>query len=242
MVTDVEKKEWFRNRVLVSTVGSAVLLVALLLIIGFWTAGFTLYQNIIVVFAFLAGIAGVLGAAWALWGVPSPGSPYSSGSGKNSTVPWVFQQSVTRGTIAMIIVCVFLGLLVLPLLFLLAAKITEAETTDLLKTIAAVVGGSVGIIIGFYFSESKQTTQGIDGSTYTVTFNQTGLKSGTPWSVTLHGNQQSSTGTSIVFSEPNGTHTYIIGNVPQYAPDQSSGSVPVQGEAVSVPVNFKETP
>ncbi|EQD73800.1 thermopsin precursor, partial [mine drainage metagenome] len=48
---------------------------------------------------------------------------------------------------------------------------------------------------------------------YAVTFTETGLRSGTSWFVTLAGTSRSSTTNSISFTEPNGTHTYSIGDV-----------------------------
>ncbi|MGP8145452.1 MAG: protease pro-enzyme activation domain-containing protein [Thermoplasmata archaeon] len=74
--------------------------------------------------------------------------------------------------------------------------------------------------------------------TYLVTFTETGLSGGTHWSVTLNGNLQSSTGTSIAFAEPNGTFGFTVGGISGYAPSPSSGSVTVNGAAASVPVTF----
>ncbi|EQD43571.1 hypothetical protein B1B_13753, partial [mine drainage metagenome] len=48
---------------------------------------------------------------------------------------------------------------------------------------------------------------------YTVSFSETGLPGGTPWSVTLNGSTQSSTTNVIAFSESNGTYGYTIVDV-----------------------------
>jgi len=48
---------------------------------------------------------------------------------------------------------------------------------------------------------------------YSVTFTESGLPSGTSWSVTLNGNTESSTTNTISFSEPNGTYSYVVASV-----------------------------
>ncbi len=79
--------------------------------------------------------------------------------------------------------------------------------------------------------------------TYDVTFSESGLASGTSWSVTFNGTPQSSTTTSIVFVSPNGTYSYTIGTVTGYTiTSPSSGSVPVDGAAQTVDVTFEVTP
>lgn len=57
----------------------------------------------------------------------------------------------------MITVCAFLILLVIPLALYASGRASEADAADLIKTIAAVVGGPAGIVVGFYFSQSKTT-------------------------------------------------------------------------------------
>jgi hypothetical protein len=77
--------------------------------------------------------------------------------------------------------------------------------------------------------------------TYTVTFTESGLPSGTQWSVTLNGTTKSSTTNTITFSEPNGTYSFTIAtgnNI--YAPNPSSGSFTVNGASVSESITFSE--
>ena len=45
----------------------------------------------------------------------------------------------------------YFSLLVVPLLFLLIGKLNVNETIDLIKTIAAILSGIVGMVWGFYF-------------------------------------------------------------------------------------------
>jgi len=97
----------------------------------------------------------------------------------------------------------------------------------------AAVPGSVAVS-GSPVSESVAFTQ----YTYTVTFTETGLATGTSWSVTLNGVQGTSTSASIALQAPNGTSEYTLGAVPGYVPSSSSGSVKVAGAAASVTVSF----
>ncbi|MGC8701331.1 MAG: DUF7619 domain-containing protein, partial [Thermoplasmata archaeon] len=46
--------------------------------------------------------------------------------------------------------------------------------------------------------------------TYSIIFTESGLPSGTTWSVTLNGVIHNSTTNMIIFSEPNGSYYYII--------------------------------
>ncbi len=75
--------------------------------------------------------------------------------------------------------------------------------------------------------------------TYAVTFTETGLTSGTSWSVTLNGVTKASTTSTITFTEPNGTYGYTVGTVPGYTATPSSGSVTVNGTTAAVSVKFK---
>ena len=78
---------------------------------------------------------------------------------------------------------------------------------------------------------------------YWVVFNESGLPSGTIWSVTLNGTTRSSTG-NISFTVPNGTYSYSIGSVSRYSIvsvlgyNESSGYLTVDGYNLSHPVTF----
>ena len=75
--------------------------------------------------------------------------------------------------------------------------------------------------------------------TYTVTFTETGLPSGTSWSVTVNGTTQSTVGSTITFSEPNGTYSFTVSS-PGYRPGPGSGSLTVNGAAMSQAVTFTQ--
>jgi hypothetical protein len=75
-------------------------------------------------------------------------------------------------------------------------------------------------------------------TTYSVTFTESGLPSGTNWSVTFKGFQKSSTATSIGFLAPNGSYTFTVGAVSGYNATPASGGLPVSGSAVTKGITF----
>ncbi|MGC8565262.1 MAG: YncE family protein [Thermoplasmata archaeon] len=73
---------------------------------------------------------------------------------------------------------------------------------------------------------------------YNVVFKESGLKTGTSWSVTLNGTTETSTTGTITFNEPNGTYVYSIGSVSGYSISPSSGSITVNGTSVLQSIKF----
>ena len=82
---------------------------------------------------------------------------------------------------------------------------------------------------------------GSNVQTYTVTFTETGLPSGTSWSVTLNGTSESSTSGTITFSLPNGTYSYTVSSVSGYSVSPSSGSITVSGKNFNQAITFTPT-
>lgn len=76
--------------------------------------------------------------------------------------------------------------------------------------------------------------------TYQVSFRETGLPTGTSWSVTLGGTTHTSATSTIVFTEDNGTYGYAIGPEPGYTTASYVGSIEVQGAAVAQTVAWTE--
>ncbi len=74
--------------------------------------------------------------------------------------------------------------------------------------------------------------------TYAVSFSESGLASGTSWSVTFNGQTSSSTSTAISFSAQNGSYSYTVGSVSGYTASPSSGTVTVSGAPVSTSITF----
>lgn len=91
-----------------------------------------------------------------------------------------------------------------------------------------VKGASVSITLSF--------TQVV----YTVTLTETGLPSGTSWSVTFaNGTVLNSTSTTISFTEPNGTYSVAVNTTnSNYKANSTSVSFTVSGSALSVSVGF----
>ncbi len=73
---------------------------------------------------------------------------------------------------------------------------------------------------------------------YGVTFTETGLPSGTKWSVTLNGSSLSSTSSSISFKEANGSYTYSVSSISGYTITNSTGTVTVNGNNITVRITF----
>ncbi len=73
---------------------------------------------------------------------------------------------------------------------------------------------------------------------YEVTFTESGLTSGTCWSVTLAGQTIESCGTSLSFSEVNGTYSFTVLAPNGFAASPEFGSIPVKGGAVGQPEKF----
>ena len=82
--------------------------------------------------------------------------------------------------------------------------------------------------------------------TYSVTFHESGLPTGTEWTVAVNGSSQSASTEQLSFDERNGTYSYSVGAVSGYVASPYSGSITVSGtnESVSVvftPVRFDVT-
>ena len=77
---------------------------------------------------------------------------------------------------------------------------------------------------------------------YTVTFAESGLPSGTDWSVTLGSSQRSASTSSIIFVEANGTYGYRIGPVTGRYTNRTAGSVVVDGFDVTQGLQWNPPP
>lgn len=80
------------------------------------------------------------------------------------------------------------------------------------------------------------------GFLYNVTFSESGLPTGTNWSVTVGSQVRTSLSTTVVFSEVNGSYSFVIGSIgPWYAQPYSNGSFMVSGAPLAVAVPFAFT-
>lgn len=85
-------------------------------------------------------------------------------------------------------------------------------------------------------------TVGTNIVTITVTFVETGLPSGTGWSVTLNGMRQNSSTDGIGFEEPKGEYTFLVGTVAGYAATPTAGNLMVNDTPVDIGVQFTPIP
>jgi YVTN family beta-propeller protein len=76
------------------------------------------------------------------------------------------------------------------------------------------------------------------GATYSVTFTEKGLPSGTTWNVILGSSLRTSKTTTITFSEPNSSYPYVVASTAGYGPNPSNGTLTVSGAPVSVLVTY----
>ncbi len=75
-------------------------------------------------------------------------------------------------------------------------------------------------------------------SIYAVTFSETGLKTGTAWSVTIDGYSQTSTASTITFWEPSGTYAYTVSPVAGHTVTPASGAFTVVSSSQVVHIHF----
>jgi len=78
--------------------------------------------------------------------------------------------------------------------------------------------------------------------TYDITFTESGLPSGTPWSVTVNGVVFAGVSVSLLIPEPNGSFSFQVGSVPNYTATPGSGSGSISAAPASYAVTFASTP
>ncbi len=78
-------------------------------------------------------------------------------------------------------------------------------------------------------------------TTYALTFAETGLPNGTAWSVTVGGSLLSTTGTTIVFTEANGSLPFSVSAPSGYSASPKSGNATIAGSAVTEAISFAST-
>ena len=132
---------------------------------------------------------------------------------------------------------------------------TNSSTTGLITftsingsysyNISSIAGYTISPLSGSVNVEGKNVTVNITFTQvkvtvrkYTITFSESGLPSGTSWSVTLNGTKESSTTDTISFSEPNGSYSYSVSNVTGYSVSPSLGSITVKSGSVSKPITY----
>lgn len=75
-------------------------------------------------------------------------------------------------------------------------------------------------------------------SLYPVQFTESGLPSGSSWSVTVNGTARTSPTDAVALTEPNGTYPFRVAGPSGYTASPASGAVTVAGQAVNESVVF----
>jgi YVTN family beta-propeller protein len=128
---------------------------------------------------------------------------------------------------------------------------SSTSTTILFSEPSGTYGYTVGAVAGYTPNPSSGSVP-VSGAAaslpitftanssggYAVTFTETGLATGTNWTVTLNSVPKSSTTTTVVFTEPDGTYPYTVTSMSADTPTPSSGSVPVSGAPVGLTITF----
>lgn len=76
---------------------------------------------------------------------------------------------------------------------------------------------------------------------YNITFTESGLPSGTTWSVTFNGMTELTTSNSIAFTVPNGTYQFSIGYVSGFFASPNSGTMIINGASTSETIVFSSS-
>ncbi len=102
---------------------------------------------------------------------------------------------------------------------------------------------SVGVTVTDSAGATATASTGLTvESVYAVEFTESGLPTGTSWSVDLSGTTETSGTTSLAFSEPNGSYAFTVGPVPGEVGTPSSGTRVVAGAGSSRAVSFATGP
>ncbi len=127
------------------------------------------------------------------------------------------------------------------------------ETTNTTSVSFVLPNGSYAFKVGYvagYSTAHETGTQVVDGAnlslavpftrvTYAVVFTESGLPSGSLWSLTVNAQSPSSKTTTITVQLPNGTFPYTLHAIAGYAPVSPSGSVTVNGAATAVAAPYR---
>ena len=103
---------------------------------------------------------------------------------------------------------------------------------------AAPASGSITVYGGPYSQFVSFSSTSV--KYYIFTLSETGLPSGTEWAATVGGTLQTSTTSSVSFSETNGTYTFGISAMSGYSITPISGSVTINGANVARSVTFTQ--
>jgi hypothetical protein len=89
-------------------------------------------------------------------------------------------------------------------------------------------------------SALRETAVFVQG--YTISFSESGLPSGTNWSVTFHNVVNSSRSSMVSFLDMNGTYHFSVGSVPGYRATPQGSSLNITGNPIQVNIIFTVIP
>jgi YVTN family beta-propeller protein len=120
--------------------------------------------------------------------------------------------------------------------------VIDPETNRIVLT-QPVQLGPIGIVYdsanhNVYVADSDTNNISILPQIFRLTVNESGLHTGTNWSVTVGGTTLSSTKGSITFPETNGTFPFTVSNQTNHTACPSSGNVTVAGGPIKLNVTF----
>lgn len=122
---------------------------------------------------------------------------------------------------------------------------STAPTIDHLYDVPGAYSATVTVLQGTNSAVSSPVTVRVSGAPptkYPVTFAESGLPTGTRWSVVLANATMNSTSTSITFAERNGTYSFGVDMVAGYTVSPASGQVAVNGQGPTESVTFVAIP
>ncbi|MGA8424334.1 MAG: PQQ-binding-like beta-propeller repeat protein [Thermoplasmata archaeon] len=111
-------------------------------------------------------------------------------------------------------------------------------------TVGAVAGYSASQTAFTIIIAGANASHSISWSlaTYTLTFQESGLPSGTGWGVTLNGSLSTSTSATIVFNGlKDGNYSFSITSVSGYTASPASGTAKVQGQNATQAISFSSS-
>lgn len=113
---------------------------------------------------------------------------------------------------------------------------TYAFSVEVVGYIASPASGNVPVN-GAAASQAVAFLASAPGN-FLATFTQSGLPSGTSWSVTFEGVENSSVTTSLGFTVASGTYTFVVGHPSNFTASPSSGSLTVNGAGANQAIAF----
>ncbi len=120
------------------------------------------------------------------------------------------------------------------------ASIGNTSTYSLYSVESGYTTSNTYAVVGNYLGVSYQNFT-ISYANYPITFQETGLSSGTSWSVSLNGTSETSTSSVISFSEHMGTYNYVVGSLSGYDISPKSGTITVTDQSISQNIKFTGT-